>query len=312
MTVFGRALTTIGTLALATITLLSARDTAAGPTVPPDPVALKCETAGTKQLTKLLGCVAKCRVKAAMQAFKGATFDEVACATGPTPSQHSCAEKYAAASATLLAKSQCPPCLDLTAIGTNALAVMNNTFAGALYCAGATTYPAPHPAPPTLVSLGGAVLATAHVSPVMYADDDATRRATLSDFLGQPVTASYLSATAAEYGVGAVMVAPTITLTDPSPVTIDDGAIQSFLAAKLDADDPAFPAVDANTLFVLFYPPSTTITFGGTTGCQEFTSYHSEVALDAAHGNVTVPYVVVPACNRSRHRADRASSRRRS
>lgn len=159
-----------------------------------------------------------------------------------------------------------------------------------------TTYPAPHPAPPRVVDLGGPVLVSPVLHAVTFGGDDPTVVAQLTDFVAQLGATAYWHATTSEYGVGAATAGPAIALTETPTGTLDDVAIQSWLAGKLNADDPAFPAADENTLFVLFYPAGVTVTSGSATGCSDFGSYHSNLTLDAAHGNRDVAYVVTPRC----------------
>jgi hypothetical protein len=82
---------------------------------------------------------------------------------------------------------------------------------------------------------------------------------------------------------------------DPAP-TIDDATIQSWLAAKLEAADPAFGAPDPGTVYTLFYPAGVTVTLDGSQSCVDFNGYHQELALDASHGGASVAYAVVPRC----------------
>jgi hypothetical protein len=92
-----------------------------------------------------------------------------------------------------------------------------------------------------------------------------------------------------------------VVLTEMAPPTLDDTAIQTWLAGKLNGNDPLWPAADDNTVYVLHYPSGTSITIpspmGGTSAsCVQFGGYHSEIALDAAHMSQAVSYAVVPRC----------------
>jgi hypothetical protein len=160
---------------------------------------------------------------------------------------------------------------------------------------GPPPYPAPHPALPQVVNFGGPVIANPVVYPIMFANEDATRAATLADFLAQFGASTHWTATTAEYGIGPMTVTPAI-IESATGAFLNDTDIQTWLAGKLNADDVAFPPVDANTLFVLFYPAGVQITLGGFTSCSGFGGYHSETTLDDAHSNLVVPYVVVPNC----------------
>jgi hypothetical protein len=164
-----------------------------------------------------------------------------------------------------------------------------------------TVYPAPHPAPPQVVSLGGPVLAAPHVVPVFFSNDDPASASQVIDFLGKVGSTQYWNAVVSEYGVGALTADAAVMLPETAPDTIDDSTIQAWLAGKLDSDDPAFPPADPNVIYAMLYPATTTITagFGGgqvLTGCVNFGGYHDEITLDPAHGSAGVAYIVMPTC----------------
>jgi hypothetical protein len=85
-------------------------------------------------------------------------------------------------------------------------------------------------------------------------------------------------------------------LAEAAPATIDDTGIQTWLLDKLtnpsDAG-PTWPANDANTVYVLHYPASTTITLQNSSSCQAFGGYHSNATLP---DNTDVAYAVIPRC----------------
>ncbi len=159
-----------------------------------------------------------------------------------------------------------------------------------------TVYPAPHPAPPQLVSYGGPVLAAPRLVPVFFSNEDPLRQAGLMDFASKVGATPYWAATTSEYGVGAAASADPVALTEAAPATLDDSAIQAWLDGKLDGNDPSWPAADANTVYVLHYPAGTSITVEGLQSCADFHGYHSNTTLDGAHGNMNVAYVVIPPC----------------
>lgn len=160
-------------------------------------------------------------------------------------------------------------------------------------------YPAQFPAPPSVVNSGGPVLVSPKIVPVYFSNDDTSIDATLVDFTQKIGATAYWTALA-EYGVGTATSPSTVALTEAAPNTIDDSAIQTWLAGKLNANDAAWPAADANTLYVLYYPVTTTITIntgGGTaSSCQTFGGYHNSVQLDANHATMNVAYAVIPRC----------------
>jgi hypothetical protein len=163
-----------------------------------------------------------------------------------------------------------------------------------------TTYPAAHPALPKVINSGGRILASPKLYAVTFANDDSVVTAKLTDFVERVGGTAYFSANVSEYGVGPATAELPIALAERAPATIDDSEIQSWLAAKLNAEDAAFPLADAQTLFVLFYPAGTTVTVnsgGQQQACVDFGGYHSSTTLDSAHGNAVVPYAVVPRCS---------------
>src|SRR5262249_40312397 len=119
-------------------------------------------------------------------------------------------------------------------------------------------YPAPHPPPPQVAFLKGPVLASPKFVPVFFSNDDPMFVMQLSDFVTQVGGSAYWTAAVSEYGVGPGMATKPIMLTEAAPDTIDDTGIQTWLTGKLNGNDPAWPANDANTVYVLHYPGNTT------------------------------------------------------
>ncbi len=164
-------------------------------------------------------------------------------------------------------------------------------------------YPAPHPAAPQVVNSFGPVLTAPEVYPVLFTSDDLGMRTKIKDFSNKVGPTTYWTQISQEYGVGALTSKPAIELDEVLTPIIDDTQIQSWLAAKLNADDVLFPTPNANTLIVVYYPAGVSITLpdgqgGVTKSCQQggFGGYHSNLTLDAAHGNMPVAYAVIPRC----------------
>ncbi|HEY1958137.1 MAG TPA: hypothetical protein VGH28_21100 [Polyangiaceae bacterium] len=159
-----------------------------------------------------------------------------------------------------------------------------------------TTYPAFKIDAPQVESLGGNVLTTPKIVPVYFANDDTGFTPTVTSFLNKLPTSTYWGPGESEYGVGAISIATPVQLTEDGPVTIDDTAIQTWLSGKLAAQDPLWPAPDANTVYVLFYPSATTkITLQGEASCSAFGGYHSDVILPDKITDVA--YAVIPRCS---------------
>jgi hypothetical protein len=157
-------------------------------------------------------------------------------------------------------------------------------------------YPAPFAAPPQVVDYGGPVLQNPKLVPVFFSGDDPTFTAKLTDFVSNLGATPYFAAAVGEYGVSPATAHAPVQLTETAPPAIDDTAIQTWLKAKLNGDDPLWPSNDANTVYVLHYPAGTTVTLQGQTSCSAFGGYHGDVQLDAAHGSAYVAYAVIPRC----------------
>lgn len=172
-----------------------------------------------------------------------------------------------------------------------------NTNVGGGFGMPSDIYPAPHPAFPQVQDLGGAVLANPEIHAVFFMNGDPTFVPKLSDFVATLGDTPYWAATTAEYGVGPATAAPPIMVAEDATGMIDDSAIKSWLAAKFNTGDAAFPTPNANTLIVLFYPSAVTLTLGGEVACKAFGSFHSSTELDAAHGNMNVAYAAIQRCD---------------
>jgi hypothetical protein len=185
-----------------------------------------------------------------------------------------------------------------------------------------TNYPAPHPSTPHVVTLGGPVIASPKLVPVFFSDANVTERASAIDFLSRVGATDYWAATTSEYGVGPAVALAPVLLTEAAPGSIDDTAIQAWLATNLapssgtggggtggagggatdagaeggDADagaGPVWPAPDANTLYVLHYPGTTRITLDSGTSCENFGGYHNSASVNGQN----VAYAVIPTCS---------------
>lgn len=166
-----------------------------------------------------------------------------------------------------------------------------------------TTYPAFKPSVPQVLSFGGAVVTSPKLVPVFFQND--TYQSELTDFVSKVGATNYWASATSEYGVGPAVGQAAVVVTDTAPTSIDDSSgspsIQSWLTDKLAGQDggtdPAWPPPDANTIYILHYPASTSITLssGGMTGtsCVDFGGYHNSVSI----GGQNVAYAVVPRCS---------------
>jgi hypothetical protein len=155
---------------------------------------------------------------------------------------------------------------------------------------------AEHPPLPQIQFLTGPVLASAQVYPVFFSDADPQQDTNVRSYLSWLFGSNAFDATLLQYGVGTPTLGATVSLTDASPGTIDNPGIQSYLASKLNANDPSWPTPDSNTLIVLFFPMGNTVHHGSEVSCADFNGFNSQVQLDSTHGDRQVAYAVIVNC----------------
>jgi hypothetical protein len=136
-------------------------------------------------------------------------------------------------------------------------------------------------------------MTTPKVVPIFFAGDD-TAQAQLETFLTQLAAAPYWATTTSEYGVGALVIEPSVVSTDPPPTT--DAALQTWLAANLDgAVHVGWPAPEAGAVYSVFLPMGVVLTQGNAKSCVSggFGGYHSELANAAG---TPLIYALLPRC----------------
>ena len=111
----------------------------------------------------------------------------------------------------------------------------------------------------------------------------------IESFSSKIGASKYWTDAVGEYGVGAGTSSVVHIGTSP-PGAQTDEQIQAFIVSQVGT---TLPAPDANTLYVLYYPSSTTITMQGGQACQAFGGYHS--ATDVGGGKLAA-YAVIPRC----------------
>jgi hypothetical protein len=131
----------------------------------------------------------------------------------------------------------------------------------------------PHGAFPQDIDGGGGVMTAPNVIPIFFAGD--MLESTLESFLAAFATSSYWTALQTEYGVGPLTVGASVVLGDTPPMTATIDDVANFVAAKLEASDAGWPPVSPSNIYFLYYPSSTTLTLGSSTGCTGFAGYHS-------------------------------------
>jgi hypothetical protein len=148
---------------------------------------------------------------------------------------------------------------------------------------------------PQLQKGGLAPATNVTVVPVYFNGE--TLQSMLDAAIGKWIASSYFTASLTEYGVKSGTMGTSTPLMEDALATptIDD--VETWLKGKLDGTHAEFGAVDAVTLrskiFVLYYPSSTTITFGTLKSCTDFGGAHFGVTLT---GGAVANYVVLPRC----------------
>ena len=166
---------------------------------------------------------------------------------------------------------------------------------------------APHGPLPQLKYQGGPLLLTPKIVTVTFdGDANASALETFDDAIvgsawWTEVTAAFCNGAGACIGPGSsgghveLTTAPAMSYTDST--SGGPSSLQLFVSQEVASG--AFPAPDANTLYVIYFPASTTITLGeggdeSGTSCEQFGGYHN--SLVATPGAARTAYVVIPEC----------------
>lgn len=145
-----------------------------------------------------------------------------------------------------------------------------------------------HPPLPQVINLGGPVLASPKVRPIMYQSDG--HAADIQAFLAELASTSYWGQTTSEYGVGPLTVLPLVTRPEAAPATVTTNALSSALSANTGVGAP-WGDTDADTIYLFILPEGTTIDAEGPC-CLDFDGFHDETNVNG----VDVPYAVVCSC----------------
>jgi hypothetical protein len=146
---------------------------------------------------------------------------------------------------------------------------------------------------PMAVSSGGAVLAAPRVQAIYLAGFPYP--AEMDQLLGNLGASAYWGQVTGEYGVGPLTILPSDHSDSDVPSTITNAGIAPLFQAALTAHAATLGPPRADTIYVLFLPPTTTLTVGNSTFCGRAapSAYHREVTASG----VTVSLVVIPTCS---------------
>jgi hypothetical protein len=143
---------------------------------------------------------------------------------------------------------------------------------------------------PQVLDQGGPVVAAPVFQSITFANYDLT--AYVDEFVAKIGSSSYWRQVVTQYGVGPAGSAPPVHIATGAPANIDDVQIETWLAAQITAGAP-FASPGAGTVYVVFYPSTSSVTFQGDESCFTMGAYHNNMVV----GGVNVPYAVVPECS---------------
>jgi hypothetical protein len=163
---------------------------------------------------------------------------------------------------------------------------------------------APHAPSPSVLYQQGAVLSAPKLVTVTFPGDPlAAQLQTFDQGLASSaywnkVRAGYCADPSACIGDGPAGTSVALTTSPGASYTDSDvggpSTLQTWLAGEIASG--ALPKPDANpvteTVYVLYFPASTTITFDGTQSCNDFDGYHASMTM----GSQQVVYAVVNEC----------------
>ena len=158
---------------------------------------------------------------------------------------------------------------------------------------GPTTMPTPYtpaypPVAPQVLAGTGGVLPTPRVVPMFFGGDRFQTQ--LTAFTQAYVAGSASWQVLKEYGVGNGTTAPAVVLTQTPAAAMTDMDVQAFLQARVQDNTIT---VDSQSIAVLFFPATVTITNNGSVSCRDFAGYHGTTTLP---GNARLAYAVIPRC----------------
>lgn len=163
-------------------------------------------------------------------------------------------------------------------------------------------YPAKHhPMPLARNAAGGPVLYAPEIVTITFAGD--AMRDELRTFDDALVTLDWWRAVAHPYGIDPGRTAGYVELPDTvSGKTLDNQAdVMPFIQKLVLAG--TLPAPTTQTLYVFYFPASTTLTLNGDVSCRGLGGFHDSVPVKRVPGGATVAdvaYAILPRCTTSR------------
>jgi hypothetical protein len=140
----------------------------------------------------------------------------------------------------------------------------------------AAPYPAFPPAMGQIQNGKGGVLDKAKIVTVTFASD--TYSSTWEAFDDAIVASAFFQTATADYGITSATsgAANHVVVPTPPPSPWDDTAIDGWVQQMADDPTSGWPANDSETLYVVYTPPTITVTSGGSDACDAYGGYHTQ------------------------------------
>jgi hypothetical protein len=167
-------------------------------------------------------------------------------------------------------------------------------------------YPAAHTPLPPVTYNGGNILDVPKIVTVTFDGDDL--RSTAEAFDDVITTTAWWDAVSPEYCdsrgkcIGHGSSGGHVHVSTPPEAGYDDTAGNGTSSLKTYIDSQIqsglFPAPDENTIYVIYFPSTTTITLDGAKSCEVFGGYHNAMTTmpPEAGGPVQFAYAIIPRC----------------
>lgn len=168
---------------------------------------------------------------------------------------------------------------------------------------------APYQRMPLFDYLGGPLLTSVKVITVTFASDDASVVARMQALDDTVTGTAWWTATTSEYCelpngpcIGPGSPGGHYVLSEPAPASLvdtDDGvgsSVVTFLQTRITSG--ALPPPDAQTLYMVYFPAGTAITFDGEHSCSAFGAYHYSATFSLPDGGTAEgAYAIMPRCS---------------
>jgi hypothetical protein len=157
-------------------------------------------------------------------------------------------------------------------------------------------YPAPHPSMPQIPNQGGSVLHDPVIVTVTFPGD--ALEAQEQKFDAEIGGLKWWSTVHDSYGVGAAKSGGNVSIADTPATAMTDGELEQWIQDRIT--DGTLPAPTDQTIYALYFPITTTISFdasqGGGSLCQEFLGYHSSINANVGTDVIPAAYAVIGQC----------------